>query len=143
MITDKETILEAVESILNASMLADLVDRQFLTKEEIPDSAKKVIIMEDEGPENDINYTSSDFADVDFTVNLWCWVTAEENLASEMNRFDKKIKALFGSNRKINKLAFSSQILPLADKSGTEMKPLGYFVRPLRIQYEGSVKDGL
>ena len=143
MATDKETILEALESIINASRLADLVDRQFLTVEEIPDNTKKVIIIEDEGPEDDIRYTSSDFADVEFTVTLWCYVDAEENLASEMNKFDKKIKALLGSNRKINNLAFSSTILPLSDKSGTEMKPLGFFARPLRIQYEGSVKDGL
>ncbi|MCK5615536.1 hypothetical protein KAR91_77445 [Candidatus Pacearchaeota archaeon] len=143
MATDKETILEELYSIIEASGLADLVDRQFLTLEEVPDNTKKVIIIEDEGPEDDIRYTSSDSADVEFTATLWCYVDAEENLASEMNNFDKAIKALLGSNRKLNGKAFSSQILPLSDKSGTEMKPLGFFARPIRIQYEGSVTDGL
>lgn len=143
MATTKETVIVELFSILNGSGLADFVTRDFFTIEEIPASAKKTIIVEDEGAEDDIRYTSSDFADVEFTVTLWCYVESNENLAAEMNEFDRKIKALLGSNRKLNGKAYSSQILPLADKSGTEQAPWGFFARPLRIQYEGSVTDGL
>ena len=143
MATNKETVIVELFSILNASGLADLVSRDFFTIEEVPATAKKTIIIEDEGAEDDIRYTSSDLADVEFTVTLWCYIESNENLAAEINEFDRKIKALLGSNRKLNGKAYSSQILPLADKSGTELKPWGYFARPLRIQYEGSVTDGL
>ncbi len=143
MATKKETVIEELFSILSGANFVDLVSREFLTIEEVPAKAKKVIVMEDEGPEDDIRYTSSDFADVDFTVSLWCYIETNENLSTEMNEFDRKIKALLGSNRKLNDKAYSSQILPLTEKSGTELNPWGYFVRPLRIQYEGSVLDGL
>ena len=143
MAVKKETVIEELFSIIRSSGLADFVSRDFVTVEEIQARHKKVIILEDEGAEDGIQYTSSDFADVEFTVTLWCYVETNENLSAEMNEFDRKIKALLGSNRKLNGKAFSSQILPLSDKSGTELKPWGFFARPLRIQYEGSVTDGL
>lgn len=143
MAVKKETVIEELYSILSGASFVDFIDRDFMTPEELPSNAKRSILMEDEGAEDDIRYTSSDFADVEFTVTLWCYVESNENLAAEMNEFDRKIKALLGSNRKLNGKAYSSQILPLADKSGTEMRPWGRFARPLRIQYEGSVTDGL
>lgn len=143
MAVTKEIVIGELYSILNGASFVDLVDRDFMTPEELPSHAKRSILMEDEGAEDDIRYTSSDFADVEFTVTLWCYVDSNENLAAEMNEFDRKIKALLGSNRKLNGKAYSSQVLPLADKSGTESAPWGYFARPLRIQYEGSVPDGL
>jgi hypothetical protein len=138
---DKETIMVEIHSIIESSNLADLVDRNFLSVEEIPDKAKTVIMIGDEGAEDDIRYTSSDLADVEFTVTLLCQVQAEKNLSSEMIEFDRKIKALLGSNRKLNGKAFSSQIIPLTDKE--VVGSIGRFARPLRIQYEGVVTDGL
>ena len=138
---DKETVIVELHSIINASGLADLVDRNFLTVEEIADTAKKVIMIGDEGAEDDIRYTSSDFADVEFTVTLLCQVQAQKNISSEMIEFDRKIKALLGSNRKLNGKAYSSQILPLTDKE--VVGDIGRFARPIRIQYEGVVTDGL
>jgi hypothetical protein len=138
---DKETVIVELYSIIEASGLADLVDRNFLTVEEIPDTAKKVIMVGDEGAEDDIRYTSGDFADVEFTVTLLCQVQAQKNISSEMIEFDRKIKALLGSNRKLNGKAYSTQILPLTDKE--VVGDIGRFARPLIIQYEGVVTDGL
>jgi len=138
---DKETVIVELYSIIEGSGLADLVDRNFLTVEEIPDTAKKVIMIGDEGAEDDIRYNPGGLADVEFTITLLCQVEAQKNISSEMNEFDRKIKALLGSNRKLNGKAYSSQILPLTDKEVVGDK--GRFARPLRIQYEGVVTDGL
>lgn len=137
---DKEAIMVELHSIIEASGLADLVDRNFLTVEEIGANNKTAIMIGDEA-EDDIRYTSSDFADVGFTVTLLCQVEATKNISSEMIEFDRKIKALLGSNRKLNGKAYSSQILPLTDKE--VMGDIGRFARPIRIQYEGVVTDGL
>ena len=141
MIVTKEDIMVELYSIINASGIAQLVDRDFLALSDIPAHVKKAIVISDEEAEDDIRYTTSDFADVEFTVTLICHVETEENMSSEMNAFDKKIKALLGSNRKLNGKAFSSQILPLTGKEARGNA--GRFARPLRIQYEGSVTDGL
>jgi len=138
---DKEMVITELYSIIESSGLADLVSRKFLTAKDLPAHVKKAIMVLDEEPENDIIYRSGNVGDVDFTVELICYVESEKNLSSEMNEFDKKIKALLGSNRKLNGKAFSSQILPLSDKETRGNG--GLFTRPLRIQYEGVVTDGL
>lgn len=137
----KEDVIVELHSIIEASRIADLVDRNFLAFNDIPANVKKaILIVEGEG-ENEIIYKSSNNADVDFTVLLDCQVEAIENLSSEMNDFDRAIKDLLGSNRKLNGKAFSSQIQPLEDKE--VQGHIGRFRRPLRIQYEGVVTDGL
>ena len=137
----KEDVIVELHSIIEASGIADLVDRNFLIASDIPANVKKAIMITDEEPENEILYRSSDIADVDFTVLLVCHIETEKNMSSEMNAFDKAIKTLLGSNRKLNGKAFSSQILP---SDGREVQGnAGRFGRPLRIQYEGVVTDGL
>ena len=137
----KEDVIVELHSIIEASGIADLVDRNFLIASDIPANVKKAIMITDEEPENEILYRSSDIADVDFTVLLVCHIETEKNMSSEMNAFDKAIKALLGSNRKLNGKAFSSQLLP---SDGKEVQGnAGRFGRPLRIQYEGVVTDGL
>ena len=141
MSVTKEDIIVELHSIIKASGIADLVDRNFLIANDIPANVKKAIMITDDEPENDILYRSSDNADVDFTVLLVCHIETEKNMSSEMNAFDQAIKALLGSNRKLNGKAFSSQILP---SDGREVQGnAGRFGRPLRIQYEGVVTDGL
>ena len=137
----KEDVIVELHSIIEASGIADLVDRNFLLANDIPAHVKKAIMITDEEPENEIIYTSSGTADVDFTVLLVCHIEVEKNMSSEMNAFDKAIKSLLGSNRKLNGKAFSSQILP---SDGKEIQGnAGRFGRPLRIQYEGVVTNGL
>jgi hypothetical protein len=137
----KENVIVELHSIIEGSGIADLVDRNFLLESDIPANVKKAIMITDEEPENEINYTSSNTADVDFTVLLVCHIETEKNMSSEMNAFDQELKALLGSNRKLNGKAFSSQILP---SDGKEIKGnAGRFGRPLKIQYEGVVTDGL
>jgi hypothetical protein len=137
----KEDVIVELHSIIEGSGIADLVDRNFLLASDIPANVKKAIMITDEEPENEINYTSSNTADVDFTVLLVCHIETEKNMSSEMNAFDQELKALLGSNRKLNGKAFSSQILP---SDGREVQGnAGRFGRPLRIQYEGVVTDGL
>ncbi len=137
----KEDVIVELHSIIEASGIADLVTRDFLAQGDIAAHVKKAIIISDEEPENDIIYKSSGTADVDFTVLLICHVETEKNMSSEMNAFDQAIKALIGSNRKLNGKAFSSQILP---SDGREVQGnAGRFGRPIRIQYEGVVTDGL
>jgi hypothetical protein len=138
---DKETVMSSLVSILNTPDLADLVSRKFLTNKDIPASVKRAIMAVDEEGENELDYVAGGYADIDFTVNLVCYIRSEKNLHSEINDFDKKIKARLGSNKKLNNTAFSSQIRPLTEK---EIKGSAcLFVRPLRIQYEGVVTDGL
>jgi hypothetical protein len=137
----KEDVIVELHSIIEASNIADLVDRDFLEFNDIPANVKKaILIVEGEG-ENEIIYRSSNNADVDFTVLLDCQVEAEKNISSEMNDFDRAIKDLLGSNRKLNGKAFSSQVQPLEDKEVQGNQ--GRFRRPLRIIYEGVVTDGL
>jgi hypothetical protein len=137
----KEDVIVELYSIIEGSGIADLVDRNFLLAGDIPSNVKKAIMITDDEPENEIIYRSSDNADVDFTVLLVCHIETEENMSSEMNDFDQELKALLGSNRKLNGKAFSSQILP---SDGREVQGnAGRFGRPLRIQYEGVVTDGL
>ena len=137
----KEDVIDELYSIIEGSGIADLVDRNFLLAGDIPANVKKAIMITDEEPENDIIYKSSGTADVDFTVLLVCHIETEKNMSSEMNNFDRKLKALLGSNRKLNGKAFSSQILPSDGKA--IQGNAGRFGRPLRIQYEGVVTDGL
>jgi hypothetical protein len=137
----KEDVIVELHSIIEGSGIADLVDRNFLLASDIPANVKKAIMITDDEPENEIIYRSSDNADVDFTVLLVCHIETEKNMSSEMNAFDQELKALLGSNRKLNGKAFSSQILP---SDGREVQGnAGRFGRPLRIQYEGVVTDGL
>ena len=141
MSVTKEDVMVELHSIIEGSGIADLVDRNFLLAGDIPASVKKAIMITDEEPENDIIYKSSGTADVDFTVLLVCHIETEKNMSSEMNEFDRKLKALLGSNRKLNGKAFSTQILP-SDGRAIQGNA-GRFGRPLRIQYEGVVADGL
>ena len=141
MSVTKEDVMVELHSIIEGSGIADLVDRNFLLAGDIPASVKKAIMITDEEPENDIIYKSSGTADVDFTVLLVCHIETEKNMSSEMNEFDRKLKALLGSNRKLNGKAFSTQILP-SDGRAIQGNA-GRFGRPLRIQYEGVVTDGL
>jgi hypothetical protein len=141
MSNTKEDVMVELFSIIEGSGIADLVDRNFLLPGDIPAHVKKAIMITDDEPENEIIYRSSNTADVDFTVLLVCHIETEENMTSEMNDFDKALKDLLGSNKKLNGKAFSSQILP---SDGREVQGnAGRFGRPLRIQYEGVVTDGL
>lgn len=137
----KEDVLVELHSIIEASGIADFVSREFTDLGDLASTIKKAVIISDDEPENEILYKSSGTADVDFNVLLICHVETEVNMSSEMNAFDKELKALLGSNRKLNGKAFSSQILP---HEGREVQDnAGRFARPLRIQYEGVVTDGL
>ena len=141
MSVTKEDVIVALHSIIQSSGIADLVDRNFLEFNDIPASAKKAILIVDSESEDEIIYKSSNNADVDFTILLDCQVLSVKNLSSEMNAFDRAINKLLGSNRKLNGKAFSSQIQALEGKE--VQNHIGRFRRPLRIQYEGVVTDGL
>jgi hypothetical protein len=137
----KEDVIVELHSIIEASGIADFVTREFISPNDLPANVKKAVMISDDEPENEILYKSSDTADVDFNVLLICHVETEVNMSTVMNAFDKELKALLGSNRKLNGKAFSSQILP---HEGREVQGnAGRFARPLRIQYEGVVTDGL
>ena len=138
---DKKSIILELYSILVSSNVADKVYKDYISEGDIPSTVKKAIMITDIEPEDSIDYTTSGYADVVFTITLLCQVNFISDIFSEMNEFDREIKAVIGNNSKLNGKAFSVQITP---SSGKEvLGNLGRFDRPIQIQYEGVVTDGL
>ncbi|MCK4787246.1 MAG: hypothetical protein KAV87_26035 [Desulfobacteraceae bacterium] len=128
---------------------AGKVTRQFKTIKEVPAPKFPYILIEDDGSET-ITPKSNCFADISFNVSVWGYIKASQELSSKINEFDRLIKETVWKDF-INKASGVTvgagiiliEILPIIQRSGTEMNPFGFFERPYKIHYEAQYINGL
>lgn len=128
---------------------AGKVSRQFKTLKEIAGPQFPYILIEDDGNE-EIEPLSGGFAHVSFEVNVWGYLKSVKDLSSEINEFDRLIKETVWKDfrNKVSGVLLdagvqSVEIMPLSQRSGTEMNPLGFFERPFKLFYEPQYINGL
>lgn len=147
---NKEECIAALKLVLEQiPNQAGKVTRQFKTIKEIPAPKFPYVIVEDDGDEI-ITPKSGGFANVSVDVNIWGYVRASKDLSSKINEFDRLIKETVWKDF-INKVSGVTvkagitliEILPIVQRSGTEMNPFGFFERPYRIHYEALYINGL
>lgn len=152
---DKEQSIVSLIEVLKTAPSIKRIGRQFKTFEEISNEDFPQIIVEEDEGERSIIYTSGGFGNVTFIVNILGYVRDDKNLATAINALDKLVKKQLGLDFQItpthsadDSLMRSAgligfEIKPLSSKSGTEMNPYGWFVRPIQLEYQGILSEGL
>lgn len=152
---DKEESVIALINVLKGAPEFKDVGRQFKTFEELSDEEFPQLIVEEDEGEESIIYTSGGFGNVTFIVNIVGYVYDADNIASAINALDKLVKKQLGldflitpthpAEDSIMRVAglIGFKINPLTSKSGSEMNPYGWFVRPIQLEYQGIVSEGL
>ena len=156
VVADRETSIQSLITVLQAVPELKSVGRQFKTFEEIGNTNfPAIIVEEDDSGEESIDYTSGGFGNVIFTVNIIGYVRASKNLATAINKLDVFIKKTLGTDFIITPTHTAEDsvmrsaglegftIETLKEKSGTEFNPFGRFVRPIKLEYQGLVSEGL
>lgn len=118
------------------------VRREYLDMKDIPATQIPLLVIEDDG-EEEILYKTGDFADVLFQVNIRGYVNSIDGLSTPLNVLDVAAKKAIGQDLTLGGNAFSVTILPYTDRSGNETTPFAFFVRPIRITYEGRITQGM
>lgn len=145
----REASLVKLEALLNTistgngySVTVKKVSRQFEDIDSIANTSFPCLIIEDDG-EEEITRKTGGFADVTFTVHIFGLVKEANNLSTAMNSLDVSLKKAIGSDITLGNTVVYVEVMPYIERSGTEHRPHGYFVRPLEITYEGQTGDGL
>lgn len=147
---DRESAINAVIDVLHNAEKVKEISRQFKSFEEISDALfPYLIVEEDEAGEDNIEYKSGGFANIKFVLNIIGYVNSSVDLAAEINKLDKEVKKVLGTDflnnsgimRSAGLIGFTIQ--PLRQKTGTEFNPYGSFVRPILLEYEGLTSTGL
>ncbi len=150
VVPDREQCVASLVTVLQGVETIKKVSRQFKTFDEISDKEfPHVVVEEDESGENEIDYSSSGFGNITFTVNIIGYVNTSKNLATAINDLDKLVKKTLGTDfmdatgvmQTAGLVGFT--IRELSEKSGTEANPFGSFVRPIELEYQGQVSEGL
>jgi len=141
-VADRESALVALSTLLGAIPIVGGVSRQFEAVDEIPATALPYIIIEDDGAET-ITMKTGDFADVEIDVSVIGYVQSALSLSTSLNELDVAIKTAVAGDRTLGGIVQHVSIEPTQERSGTQFKPYGWFIRPLKIMYEGRYSLGL
>ena len=145
---DREKSIAALVTVLQAVDTVKAVTREFKTIKEIAATAFPTIIIEDDGRE-EIEYKTGDFADIKFTISIIGYVSKAKNTTTAVNELDVETKKALGvdflSSTGVMRSAGVSgfRILPLVERSGSEIAPYGFFEREIELTYESQLSLGL
>lgn len=145
---DRESSIVALTNVLEETEGINFVTREFKTIDEISVKQFPAIIIEDDGAET-IEDKSGGFADVAFIVSVIGYIHKTKNPSTALNELDRLTKKALGLDfldsagfmRSAGMSGF--RILPLIERSGTDIAPLGFFERHIELTYEGQLKEGL
>jgi len=138
----RETILIELLNLLKGIPSVKFVTREFKPIDDISAVQFPTIIIEDDGAEEIFNKTGM-VADISFEVNIIGYVNQEGGVSTAINNLDTELKKKIAENLTLNGKVAIIRILPYTDRSGSKFAPYGYFERPLRITYEGTLAGGL
>ncbi len=145
---DRESSLVALGEVLINTEGIKLVTRQFKNIDDLSTENIPAIIIEDDGEET-ITEKSGDFADITFIVSLIGYINTKVDPSTALNELDQLTKTALGqdflnSSGLMRTAGLSGfRILPLVERSGTEIAPYGFFEREVEITYEGRLSTGL
>lgn len=145
---DRESSIVALANVLKETEGINSITREFKTFQEISNKSFPAIIIEDDGRE-EIEDKSGGFADVEFVISIIGYVNQTKNTSTALNELDKTVKKALGLDfldptgfmRTAGLSGF--RIMPLVERSGTDIAPFGFFEREILLTYEGQLKEGL
>jgi len=119
------------------------VSRLLTTIEDISDGEMPALIIEDNGEGGeDIQELIGGTADVYFTIPVIGYVHDATNPTTAINAMDKAVKRAVLSDPTLGGAVNHASVQPLIGRSGSEGAPYGWFIRPIRIYYEGLAATG-
>ena len=145
---DRESSIVALANVLEETDFINFVSREFITIDEVSTKQFPAILIEDDGKE-EIENKSGGFADVAFTISIIGYINKTKDPSTALNELDKLTKKALGldfldSTGFMRTAGLSGfRILPLVERSGTDIAPLGFFEREIELTYEGQLKEGL
>ena len=145
---DRESCIVALANVLEETEGINFVTREFVTIDEVSVKQFPAIIIEDDGAEA-IDDKSNGFANVAFIVSIIGYIHKTKDPSTALNELDKLTKKALGvdfldSTGFMRTAGMSGfRILPLVERSGTDIAPLGFFERPIELTYEGQLSEGL
>ena len=156
--SDRETCVAKLTELLGtisvsngfALNLGSPVSRELFTLESLSNSEFDTLIVEDNGDGGNevIDMLSSDEAHVSFAVPVIGYVRkrdSDPSVTTAVNRLDQALKQVVGelANRRIAGVWVHIQALPMIGRSGSENGELGWFIRPIEINYDSQVSAGM
>jgi len=138
----REQIIVKLETLLRGIPSIKLVTREFTPIDDIAANQFPAIIIEDDGAEEFFDKVGG-VADVSFEVAVIGYVSQINGVSTALNTLDVDIKKAIALDMTLGGLAMAVRIMPYKTRSGSKFSPYGFFERPLKITYEGTLAGGL
>ena len=138
----RETILNALVSILNSIPEVKAVFRQFTPLDRVSSQQFPCVFVEEDRPEVGFTWKGSGYADVTFQVSLIMAVRDTKAVSTALNNLDVAVKKAVAANPTLSGTCFRATLEAEESRTGTDYAPYGMSVRPLTISYEGRAVDG-
>lgn len=138
----REDILVLIKSLLEGMKGIKLVTREFRPIDDIATTQFPAVIIEDDGAE-EYAWKTGGFADISFDINIIGYVNQIGGVSTALNNLDDELKKVISSDLTLGGNVAIIRILPYTERSGSKFAPYGYFERPLRITFEGTMAGGL
>lgn len=138
----REEILIYLENLLKGISGVKFVTREFSPINDISYAQFPSLIIEDDGIEEYFNKTGG-VADISFEVNIIGYVNQIKGVSTALNNLDTLLKQKIASDLTLGGNVSIIRIMPYTARSGSKFSPYGYFERPVRITYEGTLTGGL
>ena len=122
--------------------------RVFKNIDDMATNQLPAIIIEDDGEET-FEEKSGDYVDVAFVISVIGYIHSTKNPSTVLNELDQLTKTALGqdfldSSGFMRTAGLSGfRILPLVERSGTDIAPYGFFEREVELTYEGRLSTGL
>ena len=138
----RESIIVALEALLNADAGIKTVFRQFRQLDTISRQQYPCVMIEEDLPETGIARKTSGYADISFQVTLFIAVVDANAVSTALSALDVIVKKVVANNPTMSGTCMSAVIQPEVERIGTLYAPYGLLRRPVSFLYEGHASTG-